>query len=188
MFFFNQSWSVSVFKDPNPSCDICGASGLDFDFIPEPNRKKLTDTGLFGRQNCDGLYLAAAEGIFSSTYCPIIQQKSGPECCNLDNIAGPRVGTVSPSNIPTTKPSTDYAPSTTPTTEEPTSDICSYRETKKPCIKTFGCSWKRKNRKSQGICMTALETAQCAGKKRSGCIRKGCVWRKSDERCLGRWS
>jgi hypothetical protein len=177
-------------NDPNASCDICGASDLDFNHIPEPNREKLTDTICCGKQNCDGLYLAAAQGVLSSTLCPIVQKNSGPECCNLDIASGPLSGpNVSPSSSPLSSPS--HSPSDAPysnPTDDPTTNICNQRGQKKACITTFGCSWQKKKRKSKGKCKTALETAQCPGKKRSGCIRKGCVWRKSDKRCLGRWS
>mmetsp|Transcript_39588 Transcript_39588/g.95635 ORF Transcript_39588/g.95635 Transcript_39588/m.95635 type:complete len:200 (-) Transcript_39588:142-741(-) len=70
--------------DPNPACDLCGGPTVrQFDFVPEPNIEKLTDTKYVGTHNCRGLYLAAAEGIFTSNFCPVIQQESGEDCCNL---------------------------------------------------------------------------------------------------------
>ena len=70
--------------DPNPACDLCGGpTKRQFHFVPEPNIEKLTDTKYVGTHNCQGLYRAAAEGIFSSNFCPMIQQESGEDCCNL---------------------------------------------------------------------------------------------------------
>ena len=197
-------------NDPNASCDICGASDLDFNYIPEPNREKLTDTGCCGKQNCDGLYFAAANGVLSSTLCPIVQKNSGPECCNLaiasdpfskpnasPSISPSRNPSHSPSDAPSGIPSSSTSSISTETpvtpynnpTDDPTLNICNQCEQKKACITTFGCSWQKKKRKRKGKCKTALETAQCSsGKKRSWCMRKGCVWRKSEKRCLGRWS
>lgn len=176
----------------------------------EPNREKLTDTGCCGKQNCDGLYFAATNGVLSSTLCPIVQKNSGPECCNLAIASGPfsepnaspsisplRSSSHSPSDAPSDIPSSSASsiPAETPVTpyskptDDPTPNICNQCEQKKACITTFGCRLQKKKRKRKGKCKTALETAQCSsGKKRSWCMRKGCVWRKSDKRCLGRWS
>jgi len=73
----------------NPSCDIC--KNKDFDYVPEPNREKLTDTGCCGKHNCDGLYFAAAKGVIQSDQCPTVQKNSGPTCCNLAIVTIPLV-------------------------------------------------------------------------------------------------
>lgn len=76
-------------KDLNPVCNLCGNSGLDFDFVPAPNKDKLTDTGCCGRQNCEILYYAASKGGLTANLCASIQEMSGPDCCNLTIIEPP---------------------------------------------------------------------------------------------------
>lgn len=73
------------YKDPNPACNLCGHSSLQYDHVPHPNKDKLTNTQ-FGKMNCEGLYLALAEGIVSSYVCPRVTMTSGPECCNIPEI------------------------------------------------------------------------------------------------------
>lgn len=75
------------YKDPNPACDLC--AGRDFNFVPEPNFSKLTNTGCCGNMNCQVLYQGAAEGVLSPSMCGTIQQKSGGDCCNLESIIRP---------------------------------------------------------------------------------------------------
>jgi hypothetical protein len=87
------------YKDPAPACNLCGASGLDFPFVPAPNTDKLTDTKVAGQQSCSGLYLAAAKGVLSANLCPTIQQNSGPDCCNLVRVQ-PRVTPIPPTPAP----------------------------------------------------------------------------------------
>lgn len=74
-----------TYKDPNPACNLCGARTLQFDKVPPPNKDKLTTTP-FGKMNCEGLYLALAEGIVSAYMCPKVTTISGPECCNIPEI------------------------------------------------------------------------------------------------------
>lgn len=111
--------------DPNPACDLCGLPGLDFNFVPFPNQGKLTDTVVVGRQNCEGLYLAAAEGIFTSNVCRQVQQNSGPDCCNLEVVVQPRVGvTPRPTPPPTPQPTAPPSPQPTPVPTSPPMQIC----------------------------------------------------------------
>lgn len=70
--------------DLNPVCNICGALGLDFNFVPQPNKNKVSDTGCCGCQNCEILYFGASQGVLSASMCTIVQQSSGSDCCNLD--------------------------------------------------------------------------------------------------------
>jgi hypothetical protein len=70
--------------DPNPACNLCGGSvQRQFDYVPGPNFQKVTDTRYVGTHNCEGLYHAASEGIFSANFCPVIQSESGKDCCDL---------------------------------------------------------------------------------------------------------
>ncbi len=77
--------------DLNPACDLCGDPGLDFNFVPEPNRNKLSDTGCCGHHTCEMLYYGASEGTLTSNLCAIIQENSGPDCCNLDILEPPSI-------------------------------------------------------------------------------------------------
>ncbi len=76
-------------EDLNPSCNLCGDPGLDFNFVPQPNRNKLSDTGCCGQQSCEILYYGASQGTLSANLCGIVQQNSGPDCCNLEIIGPP---------------------------------------------------------------------------------------------------
>jgi hypothetical protein len=82
------------YKDPNPACNLC--AGRDFDFVPGPNLKKLSDTGCCGRMNCEILYIGAAEGVLSANLCASIQENSGADCCNLETIPDPPAPAPSP--------------------------------------------------------------------------------------------
>ena len=82
------------FKDSNPSCNLC--AGRDFDFIPQPNRDKLSETGCCGRMNCSILYKGAAEGVLTTNMCSTVQQNSGADCCNLETIPDPPAPTPTP--------------------------------------------------------------------------------------------
>jgi hypothetical protein len=73
--------------DPNPACNLC--EGRDLNFVPEPNLKKLSNTGCCGNMNCQVLYQGAAEGVLSPKLCRIIQKNSGDDCCNLESIINP---------------------------------------------------------------------------------------------------
>lgn len=77
--------------DLNPVCNICGAPGLDFNFVPQPNKNKVSDTGCCGRQNCEILYFGASQGVLSASMCTIVQQRSGSDCCNLDIVEPPSI-------------------------------------------------------------------------------------------------
>lgn len=78
-------------KDLNPVCNLCGKPGLDFNFVPQPNKNKLTDTGCCGRQNCEILYYGASQGVLSANLCAIVQEQSGADCCNLDSVEPPSI-------------------------------------------------------------------------------------------------
>jgi hypothetical protein len=73
--------------DPNPVCNLC--EGRDFNFVPEPNVNKLSNTGCCGSMNCQILYKGAAEGVLSPNLCSTIQTNSGDDCCNLEDIIIP---------------------------------------------------------------------------------------------------
>ncbi|KAG7372226.1 hypothetical protein IV203_018369 [Nitzschia inconspicua] len=75
------------YVDPNPACNLC--AGRDFNFIPEPNLNKLSNTGCCGNMNCQILYQGAAEGVLKPHLCTIVQQNSGSDCCNLEAINTP---------------------------------------------------------------------------------------------------
>jgi hypothetical protein len=107
-----------LYRDPNAACRLCGGTGLDFDYVPPPNADKLTDTKVVGRQNCGGLQLAAAEGIFSSSMCSQIQTNSGRDCCNLDIIDIDVIDRRITTNLPTSVPAP--APTQNPTASPPT--------------------------------------------------------------------
>jgi hypothetical protein len=117
-------------KDPNPACDIC--AGQTFSFVPAVNAEKTAKTKNFGTQNCEGLYNAAAEGIFTANWCPIIQSEAGPQCCNLDGVTpldqdlpafnsgggGGRSPTPAPVRAPTPAPVPAPTPAVTTTCGE----------------------------------------------------------------------
>jgi hypothetical protein len=123
--------------DPNPACDLC--AGRDFNFVPEPNLDKLTDTGCCGRQNCDILYQGAAEGVLTAELCSTIQKESGEDCCNLDPILLPP---TSPSTFPSTS-----SPTSSPLVDKDNRNMCAEQysacsltdEAAKPCCAGLEC-------------------------------------------------
>lgn len=96
---------TDTYKEPNPACDLCGAPGLQFKFVPSPNQDKLTNTRVAGQQNCAGLYKAAAQGVLSANLCPTVQQYSGPDCCNLTVVQPRQAPLPTPAPVPVPTPS-----------------------------------------------------------------------------------
>jgi hypothetical protein len=120
--------------DPNPACNLC--AGRDFNFVPEPNLDKLTNTGCCGRQNCDILYFGAAEGVLTPDLCSIIQQASGADCCNLDPITPQPTPPPPP---PPTSPPTDTPKDDRSLCEEQYGPCDLYGGTSKPCCDGLEC-------------------------------------------------
>jgi hypothetical protein len=126
------------YKDPNPACDLCGAPGLDFAYVPGPNQDKITDTRVAGRQSCSGLYLAAAKGVLTANLCPTIRQYSGPDCCNLAAVQ-PRQSPPLPTPPPAPAPVPLPAPSPQPASCLDPFLQCNTALSTLPCCPGFEC-------------------------------------------------
>jgi hypothetical protein len=163
--------------DPNPACDLCAGSPLDY--VPALLLEELVETGVAGRMPCGGLYNAMAEGVLSSSLCPTVRGNAGSFCCSVPAVDTTQLQEINNNADPTpNNPPANNPPANNPPVEDPDGTISGFTEDS-PGSDPAGCTYMHSNCvNDQACCSGSYCALRVVGEDRI-CTQQNSIQRES---------